>query len=128
MNLEAIALRRAEEQLNRGAWRVDVPDPPPANPGRPGPKPRCACGVCRNCRNRERMRAKRAGLPPPVAGRFTLGRVCAATNPDGTRCRTPISDTQESDWCRRCRKREWDREHRVMDGRPGGHVRTRRAA
>lgn len=36
----------------------------------PGPMPRCKCGDCPSCRNRERMRRKRAGEPPLKPKRY----------------------------------------------------------
>jgi hypothetical protein len=80
VNLEALALRRAEEQMDSGSWRVEDPKPPK----RPGAMlcrrrclrcrlakvtPRNKSNLCRDCYRRSTPRQResyREGVVPPM--------------------------------------------------------------
>ena len=92
MNLEALALLRAEEQMDGGAWKkldpVERRFVPRLVP-HPGGNPRtCECGTCRKCKKREWMAAYRGGY---------LKRYAC------TQCGRRIWGDKGGGWCARCR-------------------------
>lgn len=100
MNLEALALARAEEQVKAFRWEPDPSDRPRA------PRPlqgeinkrriKCVCGRCQRCKNRRYMRAWRSKLVGER--RATCVHCGRARNLHGkaTKREDPLG------WCSRC--------------------------
>jgi hypothetical protein len=113
VNLEAIAMRRAEEQLAAKVWRYDERNERVANDrSRTGRTLLCACGTCRRCKNRIAMRQYRAlSVKPPPRTRgpsMALGRTCGHVYRDGSCCKTPIADWNTTGVCGPHRRQAWD--------------------
>jgi Zn ribbon nucleic-acid-binding protein len=95
MNLERLALARAEEQLAH----VDLREPEPRRPKirvvkfKGGGRPiGCFCGECTRCQKREWMRRWRAGnIPVPVTCSRCGNRKLKWRNTTG--------------WCKRCQQK-----------------------
>jgi hypothetical protein len=107
VNLEAIALRRAEEQLAAKTWRYDERNERHANDR----TLLCACGNCHRCKNRIAMRQYRAlSVKPPPRRRgwsMSLGRTCSAPE-----CGTPIANLNRTGTCSKHRRLDWDHANR----------------
>lgn len=105
MNLEAIALRRAEEQVSRHGAEIPTHidwaavQRPVSRTAR---QLKCICGHCHTCRNREAMRAARDAAPKrphkPMGPSMALGRRCG--------CGQPISDKNRTGECQFCHRRQ----------------------
>lgn len=95
MNLEAIALRRAQEDDEAGIWkrhdRAERPFVPRVVPQPSGKPVSCLCGECRKCRNREYMAAYRGGR--------LVKRFCVSCG------KRRLHGTNTSDWCGRCQQK-----------------------
>ena len=101
MNLEMLALIRAEEQVSRRGVEIAshmdwaAVQKPVSRTSR---ELKCVCGRCRTCRNREKMRAFRDAAPKrPYKRRgpsMALGRKCL--------CGQPISDKNRTGSCQFC--------------------------
>ena len=103
IDLAALALRRAQEQIASVRWSDDRPKrkPPLRIVGKGGRPPSCLCGSCRKCRNREAMREARANRdrPPQKRGRkIDPLRKCM-------RCFGPIAVVNVTGFCVGCQRR-----------------------
>jgi hypothetical protein len=119
VNLEAIALRRSEEQAQTFRWFAPDPGERVTEGGGSGWRKgvvSCECGKCHKCSNRELMRKRRAEGAKwqalPRGPRMILGRVCGHEYADGGKCSRRISDANRTGLCDAHRRQEWDRINR----------------
>ena len=102
MNLEVIAMRRAEEQRASFRWEEEPKPDQRVRVARDRSLSKrpllCNCGTCRRCKNRISMRRNRKENRAPGGRRgspIDKTRVCV-------RCKGPINVLNRSGYCKAC--------------------------
>lgn len=122
--IDPAVLSQQARDARRYVIHVELTGEPPTVKNAEDCDDKCLCGeplsansrsgLCTKCRNREWMRAKRAGLPPPVA---VPCEVCGKESAAPKRKRTRGGNWDRADLCSECRTRGF-RSRRCECGRP----------